>query len=472
MGGLSKKAFQLNAIATKDEARSHLTLDAGDLLFKGGAVTLPGQETLGTLRAAAIVEAYDVMGYDAVAVGGKDLAAGIPFLQSLRKKSKFVWVSANLVTRSTKKLIVRPGVTLKAGDVKVGVIGLTGPAILPATEDAMILPWDQVLPELLVKVSKKHDLVVILSNLPVADNQRIAERYKTVHLIIQSGVSANSITPEPINNTVVVSVGSQGKQLGVMEIDWQPSKWWDNQKGEALIRKKEALEQVRFHLLQFRQEKDPEIALRNRPDQLNTYHLLQGREREFVSDIDKLTIEIKKDVATNGQPATYRNRFVPMEVSLPDQPEVLEIVTRLKEAVNSLGQQQSKMEPSAPVSQPYLGSTGCGQCHSAQRAAWLKTPHAMAFKTLEKARQQFNPECLPCHVTGMSMAQGKEALSLPEYLRGVGCESCHGAGRGHAVAPKGNAMVSTPSPSVCLHCHIPPHDPDFDYAKQIKKVGH
>lgn len=469
MGGLSKKAFQLNSIVAK-EGRPHLTLDAGDLLFKSGAV-IAGQETISTLKAAAIVEAYDVMGYDAVAVGGQDLIAGISHLQSLRKKSKFVWVSANLVTKSTKKLIVRPDVTLKAGGITVGVIGLTGPTILPATEDAMILPWDQVLPELVAKVSKKSDLVILLSNLPAAENQRIAEAFKTIHLIIQSRSGANSISADPVNNTVVVNSGPQGKYLGVLDIAWQPSKSWDDQKGKILIRKKEALEQVRFHLLRFRQDKDPETALRNQPDQLKTYHLLQEREREFMREIDELTREMKED-GLNGQPSTYRNRFIAMDVGLPDHPEVLAIVSRLKEAINLMGQQQSKVVPPVPVSQPYLGSTGCGQCHGPERAAWLKTPHAMAYKTLERAGQQFNPECLPCHVTGMTMAQGKDAMSLPEDRRGVGCESCHGPGRGHAVVPKGNAVVPKPGASVCVACHIAPHDPNFDYAEQVKKVGH
>lgn len=471
MGGLSKKAFQINAIGAKSHDRPRIVLDAGDLLFKNGTV-VSAQESIGTLKAAAIVEAYDAMGYDAVAVGGQDLVAGLPYFQSLRKKSKFVWVSANLVSRSTKKLLVRPGVTLNVGGAKVGVIGMTGPAILPATDDVMILPWEQVLPELAAKVSKKHDFVVLLSNLPAADNQRIAETYDNIHLIVQSKAAANAISAKPINNTVVVNAAPQGKYLGVLEIDWQSNKRWDDQKAETLDRKKEALEQVRFNLLKFRQDKDPETALRNRPDQLNTYHLLQEREREFIGEIKRMTSEMKADQLTSGRLSTYQNRFVAMEVALPDQPEVLEIVARLKGAINALGKQQRQAGPSAPVSEPYLGSTGCAQCHSVQYSAWQKTPHAMAYKTLEKNRQQFNPECLPCHVTGVTTAQGKEALSLREDRRGVGCESCHGPGRSHAVVPKGNAMSLIPSPSMCLGCHLSPHDPDFNYTQQVKKVAH
>lgn len=412
------------------------------------------------------------MGYDAVAVGGQDLTAGTPYLQALAKEAKFVWVSANLVAKSTKKTIVRPGVTLQAGGIKVGVIGLTGPAILPATDDVMILPWDQVLPGLAEKVGKKHDLVVLLSNLPAADNQRIAETYSNIHLIIQSGAAANAISAEPVNNTVVVSAGPQGKQLGALVIDWQPGKRWGSQKGEALSRKKEALEQVRFQLSTFRQDADPETALRNRPDQLNTYHLLQQREGEFVADIERLSKDVAAEGLANGRPSAYRNRFVAMEASLPDQPDVLEIVTHLKEEINAMGQQQGQSSPPSPSRQLYLGSTGCGSCHSIQRAAWQKTPHASAYQMLERDRQQFNPECLPCHVTGITMAQGKEALSLPEDRRGVGCESCHGPVRDHGEGVKGKAMIRKPPPEMCLACHIPPHDPDFDYAVEIKKVSH
>jgi len=471
LGGLSKKAFQLAAIAGEDEAKPHFALDAGNLLFKQGGL-VPGREGQGKLTATAIVKAYNAMGYDAVAVGGLDLQAGVPFLQSLAKEAKFAWLSANLVSQSTKKAIMRPGVTLQARGIKVWVVGLTGAAILPANEDAMILPWDQVLPGLLDKEAKTHDLVVLLSSLPAPDNQRIAETYRNIHLVIQAGVAANVISAQPINNTVLASAGPQGKQLGVLEIDWQPSKRWASQARENLASTREALAQVQFQLSAIRQDPDPETALRNRPEQLNAYHLLQKRETALVADVERLSKEVAEEDRGRDRPSTYRNRFVAMEATLPDQPQVLSLITRLKEEVNAMGQQQGVASPPAPGRQIYLGSAGCGSCHQSQHAAWQATPHASAYQALAKDRQQFNPECLPCHVTGIAMDQGKEALSLPEDRRGVGCESCHGPVRDHRERRQGKDMIRKPSPEMCLTCHVPPHDLDFEYGAAIKKVGH
>lgn len=468
MGGLSKKGFQFNKIAT-ETGRPHLTLDAGDLLFKSAALN-PGQEEQEKMTAAAIVQAYNLIGYNAVCVGGRDLIAGLAYLQSLSKEAKFTWLSANLVAKATKKPLFKASTTVTVAGVKVGVIGLTGPAILAATEEATILPWDQVLPDLLAKVTKTHDLVILLSNLPAADSQKIAEAYDTIHLIIQSGANANAISPEPINNTIVASTGPQGKHIGIMEINWQASKRWGDQKAEVLAKKKGALDRLLWQLSKYQQDKDPETALRNQPDHLKAYHALQAQEQELRSEIDQLAKALDQQGPSSGEPSAYNSRFMAMETDLPDQPDIARLVDTLDTAINKLGKRQAKT--AVKSDSPYLGSRSCAPCHAAQMATWQKTRHATAYTTLEKDKQQFNQGCLPCHVTGVSMEQASESLSIIEDRRGVGCETCHGPGRLHIANPKSNPMTHKPGPDVCLACHSGPHDDSFTYEERIKMVGH
>ncbi len=468
MGGLSKKAFQFNKIA-KEANRPHLTLDAGALLFKHDAIN-PRQEEQEKMAAAAIVEAYSLIGYNAVCVGSQDLIAGSAFLQMLSKDAKFTWLSANLVNKSTKKTFFKASTTVNVEGVKVGVIGLTGPAALPPADEATILPWDQVLPDLLAKVDKTHDLVVLLSNLPAADSQRIALSYPSIHLIIQSGANTNAISPEPINNTVLVSTGPQGKQIGIMEINWQPSKRWGDQKTEVLAKKKGALDRLLWQLSKYQQDKDPETALRNQPDQLNIYHALQAQEQELRGEIDQLSKTLDQQGPSTGEPSAYTNRFMAMETALPDQPEIVRLVDALNSAVNKLGQRQA--ETATKTDSPYLGSRSCGSCHAAQLASWQKTRHAAAYATLAKDKQQYNLSCLPCHVTGVSMDQASESLSITEARREVGCETCHGPGRLHIGNPKANPMALKPGPGVCQTCHSGSHDDNFNYDERIKMVDH
>lgn len=95
----------------------------------------------------------------------------------------------------------------------------------------------------------------------------------------------------------------------------------------------------------------------------------------------------------------------------------------------------------------YEGYKKCGGCHKSQKDSWLETNHAAhAFESLkpnvhvkEKEKAKLDPKkdytadekCVGCHVTGYKK-QGGYTDTMPEtkakYLRGIGCEDCHGAG--------------------------------------------
>ncbi len=466
-GGLPKKGFQFKALAQKEADRPHLTLDAGNLLFKHDHIA-PGQEEAEEMAAAAIVEAYNLMGYAAVGIGSRDLVAGVPYLLSLRDKAKFAWLSANLVEKSSRQPLFQASITRTLGPVKAHVLALTAPVALPAADEATILPWDQVLPGLLKQVAAKDDLVILLSNLPAADNQRIAETYDSIHLIVQAGATANAISPGPVNNTLLVNTAPQGSGIGILEINWQPGGRWGDKKTEVLAKRKADLDRLLWQLGRYQQGGDPETALRDQPEQLKTYRALRAKEKELRDGIGHLEKAVDQHTPTEGEPSSYANRFMAMEDSLPNLPEVLAITDKLDRDLNQLGRRKAKSP--APVDPLYLGAQGCGSCHPAQLAAWQQTRHARAYTTLADHNQQFNTTCLPCHVTGVPLDKAEDALSVPENRRGVGCETCHGPGRRHGEDPAGTPLPQKPAPSVCQGCHRPPHDTTFDYERNIKLV--
>jgi hypothetical protein len=87
------------------------------------------------------------------------------------------------------------------------------------------------------------------------------------------------------------------------------------------------------------------------------------------------------------------------------------------------------------------GWQACRSCHPEQTRFWQQTKHAGAWQTLEKANQQFNQDCLICHVTlptyDMETVLGDNLLAaLSPELKGVGCEACHGPGKNHAETRK------------------------------------
>ena len=96
----------------------HLILDAGNLLFKQERLSA-GLLMQAKITAAGIIDSYNQMGYDAVAVGRDDLAAGLKFLQDESAESKFTWVSANLVSKSDAKPLFSPSLIRKIGNLSV-----------------------------------------------------------------------------------------------------------------------------------------------------------------------------------------------------------------------------------------------------------------------------------------------------------------------------------------------------------------
>ena len=104
----------------------------------------------------------------------------------------------------------------------------------------------------------------------------------------------------------------------------------------------------------------------------------------------------------------------------------------------------------------FEGYKKCQGCHKSQKESWLKTKHRYAYKSLRpgkdveaKEKANLDPEkdyskdkkCIGCHMTGFAKKGGFRGglpKSKAKYLRGVGCEACHGPGslyrKGHRKA--------------------------------------
>ena len=230
-----------------------------------------------------------------------------------------------------------------------------------------------------------------------------------------------------------------------MEISWQQSKRWSDPKTEVLANKKVSLDQLLLELSKYQQDKDPETALRNQPDQLKAYHILRTQEQGLRAEIEQLSQGINKLAPAKGEPSTYSNRFLAMEAAGPDHPEISRRLVNLDAAINTLGKRRAETA-AQQASSPYLGFRGCGPCHAPAIGFMAKDQPRQGLHNLGQAKQQFNQSCLPCHVTGVDPSHAADALSVPDDRRGVGCETCHGPGRSHSENPTANHLARTPEP--------------------------
>ncbi len=478
MGGLPKKAQQLETVRGKKSAV--LALDSGALLFKDEKLPPDQREQL-TATAEGIVAAYNKMSFTAVGVARQDLAAGLPFLLAVQKNSSFPWLSANLLSRTARKPWFKPHTLITAGGMRIAIIGLTdqgSDSLFTEKDNAIIAPWEEILPKEIAQLRDRAEMVILLSSFPAAINRKIAEAHPEIHLILQGGNTPGNIPPERINNTLITQVEAQGKSVGILEVHWNAqSKRWEEPGSENLLEdKKNAMDRLGWQINRYRRQGDPEQTFKDQPEVLEAYNDLLARQKLLEEEIVRLTAEQKARDASHQRLSSYSSHFEPMRKELPDNPAVRAIVDATTSEVNRIGKAAVKARISETTVQQqkgplgnYVGSTACTNCHAPQFAKWRGTQHATAYDTLEAKGQQFNVQCLPCHITGPAAQTGQEMLALAHDLRQVGCESCHGPARAHTIQPTG-AKAGQPTMDTCLRCHTGEHDDRFNFAEALSRL--
>jgi len=422
------------------------------------------------------------MHYDAVAVGRNDLAAGLSFLQNQAERAQFTWLSANLVRKSNKKPLFSASLIRQVGSLSIGIIGLTdydGTIRFEENEDALFLPWQIVLPELVAALTIKCDLIILLSNNGPNQNREIAESFPDIHVIIQSTPRSRNTAPHLNNNSLIVQTGKQGKYLGWMLVNWQKSKTWGREGAtKELATKKQELDGLNGRISRIeRREKKEDL-----PANTSYQNLLTSKER-LLSEIIFLENEVYGLNKSGLPPSTFENHFIALDVNLPDQPDVKQIVDATKRSVNLAGRGQANESATSPAPPElqleklvFTGWMTCSQCHAAQTDFWMKTDHFSAYQTLAEQEQQFNLDCLPCHVTAefkdIKISNNDAVLlSLPAHLQQVGCEVCHGPGKNHAASQNPLDISRKPDISICLRCHTPERDDNFNYKHDIERIA-
>jgi hypothetical protein len=185
-------------------------------------------------------------------------------------------------------------------------------------------------------------------------------------------------------------------------------------------------------------------------------------------------------VYLNGDGAVENQitRFIGLDSLIPDDPAAVDAVTA---AHNEFTTEQNKkaqetsssLQPTSLVStanSPFAGGETCATCHEEAFKIWEQSGHAHAMATLENKKQQFDTECVGCHVVGFQQGGFQSLVTTPQFAN-VQCESCHGPGRQHAENPaRGYGFMETPVG--CTTCHTVPNSPDFDFETYWPKIKH
>jgi 2',3'-cyclic-nucleotide 2'-phosphodiesterase (5'-nucleotidase family) len=210
------------ATAIKHLAEDHehvLFLDSGESLFKGGY----SAESDNPKQGALIVEAMNAMGYDAQALGGRDLEAPLSTVQARFEEADFPILSAN-VEGGDVLPNMQPYLLRKVGGHTVAIVGATSDMAGRQLEALGHDPPKDVVAavgQAVEKARRRADVILVLSNLEQAEAEALAQTVPGIDAIIgmYRGAKLNPVSVPGVEGEVVLHAsGRQGQYLGVLTL--------------------------------------------------------------------------------------------------------------------------------------------------------------------------------------------------------------------------------------------------------------
>ena len=207
-----------------------LVLDSGD--------TIQGSpfEQFVNLRwgeGSPTVEAMNLIGYDAMAVGNHEYNFGLEVLRAAEEKAEFPWLSANAVDSKTGEPAFRPYLVVDAGPLKVGLLGLITPNV-PGWEKPenyagiAFQPMHQAARHWVPVLREKEgcDLVVVLAHTGFEVDPETGEADGTAHEnfisrltlvpgidLLLTGHTHEDIAPHEVNGVIVSQPAARARML-------------------------------------------------------------------------------------------------------------------------------------------------------------------------------------------------------------------------------------------------------------------
>lgn len=198
-----------------------LVLDAGDLLF-GRHITpslSPSLQKEALLNAQLMVEAFNIMGCDAVGIGDDELKLGAKAFIGVKEKATVPFISSNVVFNDGQRVSV-PYVIKRAGGLRWGIFSLMS-AKLSSTSN--LQDWKVLDPlekgrEMVKELKEKADILVLLAHMPLGELRALLSQLQGVTIAVAGHSSSGMKRPMQVGKTIVVSNYGWGRYLGRLDL--------------------------------------------------------------------------------------------------------------------------------------------------------------------------------------------------------------------------------------------------------------
>ncbi|MGH7567313.1 MAG: metallophosphoesterase, partial [Gemmatimonadota bacterium] len=216
-GGLAKRAWVVDSLRRESD-RPILLVDAGD--FSGG------ENAYGAALGRVMIDAMELMEYDAFTMGEWDFNQGPAYLRGIVSENPIAWVHTNYDVVGLEDLGTETLVVEKGGR-RIGLLGLFNPTILlnPAMRDSVVVEQDIVASAkrgMAALEEQGVDAIVVLSHLSYKGDRALAQLVPGIDLIVSGHGGKTLEAPEQVvPGTWIMASGDLGRFLGRVELDFE-----------------------------------------------------------------------------------------------------------------------------------------------------------------------------------------------------------------------------------------------------------
>lgn len=214
VGGMANIAAKVFAIREEQPGKV-LVLSAGDMIHGTNIANLFGGRPM--------IEAMNLIGFDAMALGNHEFNYGQEALLALQEKALFPFLGAN-ITNPDGQPYVKPYIIKEINNIKVAILGFspqeTPIAAHPKNVEGMTFADPIETAKQLVKIPEiqNADLIMALTHIGAEIDRKLAAAVPEIDVIVGGHSHTIIDQAEKIGNTIYVQTGEYGQYLGRLDL--------------------------------------------------------------------------------------------------------------------------------------------------------------------------------------------------------------------------------------------------------------
>jgi 2',3'-cyclic-nucleotide 2'-phosphodiesterase (5'-nucleotidase family) len=171
------------------------------------------------LNGQLIIEAFNLMGCDAVGIGEDDLRLGTKAFAKVKKTADFPFVSANVFKKYGRR-VSDPYVIKNAGGLRWGIFSLMSvkPSLKAQNRNWKVSDPMSAGSQVVEELQGKADIIILLAAMSLRELRAFLPQVPGITIAVAGNNPSGLRRPLQVGQTIVVSSNAYGRYLGVLAL--------------------------------------------------------------------------------------------------------------------------------------------------------------------------------------------------------------------------------------------------------------